>query len=31
MQQHESFINHFFLNSGHMVLLSAHVQNTAIV
>ena len=31
MQQHESFINHFFVNSGHIVLLSAHVQNTTIV
>ena len=31
MQQHESFINHFFLHSGHIVLLSAHVQNTTIV
>ena len=31
MQQHESFIDHFFLHSGHIVLLSAHVQNTTIV
>ena len=31
MQQHESFINHFFLHSGHIVLLSAHVRNTTIV
>ena len=31
MQQHESFINHFVLHSGHIVLLSAHVQNTTIV
>ena len=31
MQQHESFINQFFLHSGHIVLLSAHVQNTTIV
>ena len=31
MQQHESFINHFFLHSGHIVLLSALVQNTTIV
>ena len=31
MQQHESFIDHFFLHLGHIVLLSAHVQNTTIV
>ena len=31
MQQHESFIDLFFLHSGNIVLLSAHVQNTTIV